>query len=522
MSFTGTSIFTHNWAEFGGAINIEDNAVLTFNETSDFINISAKNYGGAICASHSAVLTFIGANNLIGNSANDDGGAILAIFSTSLRFIGASNFTNNSAEYGGAIGTVCNVVFTFNGTNNFINNWASSDGGAINAQVNTLLDITGTSSFHSNSGMQGGAISANINSTLTFNGSIKFTNNGHSTDKLRESHGGAMYLATRSTFSILSHTTICWENNHAILGGAIYVLNVNPFVDCTAAEVSIFIPREKENCFFQLTGQTPSNGLDVQLVFKHNSAGNAGSVLYGGAVDNCELTGLNSYNSGEVFDMLFHYQDDDTTSSISSDPFGICLCEDNNPNCHNSKKTFFIYPGETFQVSVAAVGQRDGIVPAAVGSHMDQGRLSTFQYVQQTTKTCNMLNYTVFSKEDVSIELYPNGPCSTRSDKLSLQLKITQSCPPGFSLDKTSCICEQTLQKYTNHCNMDYSRNATVTNRKCFNCTGSGRGRKDGVTEMLPNLSAILAPFVNVRMSFRLLFGYSVFKEKEEEFQRVL
>ena len=325
---------------------------------------------------------------------------------------------------------------------------------------NISLDITGISNFQSNSAMQGGAISANVNSTLTFNGNIKFTNNGHNTDKLRESHGGAMYLATRSTFSILPHTTICWENNHAILGGAIYVLNVNPFVDCTAAEVSIFIPREKEKCFFQLTGQTPSNGLDVQLVFKHNSAGNAGSVLYGGAVDNCELTGLDSYNSGdlhnsgEVFDMLFHYQDDDTTSSISSDPFGICLCEDNNPNHHNSKKTFFIYPGETFQVSVAAVGQRDGIVPAAVGSHMDRGRLSTFQYVQQTTKTCTMLNYTVFSKEDVTIELYPNGPCSTRSDKLSLQLKITQSCPPGFSLDKTSCICEQTLQKYTNHCSI--------------------------------------------------------------------
>ena len=81
------------------------------------------------------------------------------------------------------------------------------------------------------------------------------------------------------------------------------------------------------------------------------------------------------------------------------------ICEDNNPNHHNSIKTFFIYPGETFHVSVAAVGQRDGLVPAAVGSRMDRGRLSTFQYVQQTTKTCTMLNYTVFSKEDVSIEL---------------------------------------------------------------------------------------------------------------------
>ena len=67
-----------------------------------------------------------------------------------------------------------------------------------------------------------------------------------------------------------------------------------------------------------------------------------------------------------------------------------------------------------------------------------------------------------------------------------------------------------------------YSQNATVTNRKCFNCTGSGCGCKYGVTKMLPNFSGIQAPFVNVRTPFRLLFGHSVFKEKEEEFQRVL
>ena len=54
------------------------------------------------------------------------------------------------------------------------------------------------------------------------------------------------------------------------------------------------------------------------------------------------------------------------------------------------------------------------------------------------------------------------------------------------------------------------SRNATVTNQKCFICTGNGRGHKDGVTKMLPNLSAILAPFMNVRTPFRLLFGHSV------------
>ena len=374
LSFIGTSNFTNNRAKiFGGAIDITNNAVLNFSDISNFFNNSAKQYGGAVFASQSVVLTFIGANNFIGNSANGDGGAFIAVISVSYRFIGASNFTNNSADNGGAIGIVHNVVLTFNGTSNFINNSANSDGGAIFALVNISLDIIGTSNFHSNSAVQGGAISANVNSTLTFNGSIKFANNGHNTDKLRESHGGAMYLAISSTFSILHQTTIRWENNHAIIGGAIYILNVNPFVYCAVDQVAKFIPREK--CFFQLTGQTPSSSLDAQLLFKNNSAGDAGSVLYGGAIDNCELIELDSYNSGEVFDMLVHYEDDDTTSSISSDPFRICLCDDNNPNHHNSNKIFFIYPGETFQVSVAAVGQRDGIVPAAVGSRMDKGRL---------------------------------------------------------------------------------------------------------------------------------------------------
>ena len=130
--------------------------------------------------------------------------------------------------------------------------------------------------------MQGGTISANVNSTLTFNGSIKFTNNGHNTAKVRDSHGGALYLAISSTFSISPHTKICWENNHEILGGALYVLNVKPFVYCTMNRVSIL----KEKWFFQLTGQTPSNSLDAQFVFRNNSAGDAGSALYGGAIDN--------------------------------------------------------------------------------------------------------------------------------------------------------------------------------------------------------------------------------------------
>ena len=115
----------------------------------------------------------------------------------------------------------------------------------------------------------------------------------------------------------------------------------------------------KEECFFQLPGQNLSNGTDVQLVVKNSSADVAGSVLFGGAVDNCKLNGLDSYNSGEVFDMIVHNKGTDynTTSNISSNPLQICRCKHNLPDC--SKRIYImpwtVYPGETFEVSLVAV-----------------------------------------------------------------------------------------------------------------------------------------------------------------------
>ena len=262
-----------------------------------------------------------------------------------------------------------------------------------------------------------------------------------------------MYLYRSSTLSILSNTTVCWESNHANLGGAISVFN-NPFIYCT--ELTRHIPIEQ--CFFQLPGQNLSDGIDIQLVFKNNSADDAGSVLYGGAIDNCKIIGPDSYSSSEVFDMLVQYQADDTPSSISSDPFRILPCEKNHPSWFEFSNTLHLsaYPGETFQVSVVSLGQRNGIVPAAVRSHIRRGRLLSSQYVQQTNKLCTTLTYTVFSQQNVELDLYADSPCSTFGDRLHLQLNINQTCPPGFNIsqDECACICDQVLQKYTNHCNI--------------------------------------------------------------------
>ena len=514
LTLNGTNNFIHNSAGYyGGAIKTYDNAdnVLTFTGTNNFIGNSVEGYGGGAISTSSAVLTFTGTNNFINNSANGgrfsgggaistsplgnavlifngtniftsnsaiySGGAISADFNTSLTFGGTTGFSNNSANHdGGAIYVESKTLLKFIGISDFITNKATS-GGAISTYDYVIITFTGTISFISNSAMQGGAISANRNSKLTFDGNISYINNGHANTNADNgvSHGGAIYLALNSTFSLLPHTTVCWENNHATLGGAIYVSDINPLIDCTqiAQYIAAYVPREE--CFFQLPGQGLFNGIYVNLLFKNNSADDAGSVLYGGAVDNCKLhlSGLDPhFSSGEVFDMLFQYEDDtdySTTSKISSDPIHLCVCKNNLPNCRGSRHyniPYPVYPGELFQLPVptVTVGQRHGTVFSTVRSttgSIDSRpvNLLDYQYLQYTSNICTKLYYTVFSlSQIVYIKLHPEGsPCSKYDDgPLYFSLIINQSCPLGFNISTSarSCVCEPRLAKYTNSCNI--------------------------------------------------------------------
>ena len=451
LYFNGMNNFTGNSANgnngVGGAIYANTNSLLSFIGTSTFRHNSAERYGGVIYAKVNTLLSFSGTSTFRHNSAGRYGGAIAAYENVVFMFHGANNFINNTAElYSGAIDAYVNVELTFYGTNNFINNSANS-GGAIYAGVDALLSFNGTNSLMNNCAVQGGAIFA-YDSTLTFNEKLSFTDNGHNTE---DSRGGAIYLKS-ATFSILPQTTVHWESNHAHLGGAIYVFDTDPRIYCTQNDTYNI---QKPKCFFQLPGQDLSNGADVRLVFKNNFADAAGSLLYGGAIDNCMLVGLDSNSSGEVFDMLVHNEDDtdySTTSNISSDPFHICPCENNHPDCSKSNTILTAYPDESYQVSVVVVGQREGIVPANVVTNMDRCKLSCSEFVQQTYKICTTLNYTVDTAMNVSLKLHTQI-CSG-DDNLVLELNGTQSCPLGLSLENRSCVCDQVLQKYTNQCSI--------------------------------------------------------------------
>ena len=218
LNFNGTSNFINNFitltadCTYWGAIFAFNKTSLSFSGTSNFINNSAHCYGDAIVAAEHTCVSFTGTSNFISNV----GRAIYAFRNSSVSFDGTSNFINNSGGNGGAI-VAYNTYLNFSGTSNFINNSADYVGGAIGAEDNTLLSVTGTINF--------------INNTVP------------------DGNGGGIYLST-SSFSILPNTTLYWQNNHARLGGAIYVDDhSNPYTSCTRVE---------PKCFFQLPGQNLS------------------------------------------------------------------------------------------------------------------------------------------------------------------------------------------------------------------------------------------------------------------------
>ena len=525
LSFYGTCNFINNSADNGGAIYAVQNTVLGFNGTNSFINNSADHFGGAIYAGYTTltfygttnftsntaghngsaiyavqntVLNFFGATNFINNSAPlvYSAGAIYALNNTAVSFSGTNNFLNNSAERGGAISLFFNTTFSFSGTNNFVNNSARITGGAIHAADNTALNFSngsnhfvnntaivggvifisksnisfsdGTNKFINNTATKGGAIRLIHDSALVFNADIYFfSNRGRGGYTL----GGGMYIEVVSTFFILPNTIVYWENNHATRGGAIFV---EDFRSCNPFPSS---PRYK--CFFQLPGQNLSSGIDVQLIFKNNSADDAGSVLYGGVLDHCKLIGMDLYNSSEVFDKIVHIEDDtdyNRTSQISSDPLSVCPCENAYLSCYQAiPHVHDVYPGETVQVSAVALGQRNKKVSSTVSSTMFQGVIEVnvtevwilgpaylldSQYIQKVNNNCTKLNYTVHSLSHyVGITLHPERtPCVSHAFQLwpVFYFKLNLTCPPGFKLLKSakSCVCEPRLAKYEPHCNI--------------------------------------------------------------------
>ena len=204
ITLTGNSEFTHNRCVScsEGSVITAVSSNLTFAGNTTFL----ENYGpysntsgcGTVYASGNVVLSFSGTSNFINNLAHE-GGTIFALENVVLSFSGTSNFINNLAHEGGAIFAASNVALSFNGATNFVGNTASSHGGAIFTLGSVTLYFKGNTNFVDNSAVHGhstgGAIATSLNTVLSFDGTNNFISNSAS------SLGGAIFTLSNVTLN---------------------------------------------------------------------------------------------------------------------------------------------------------------------------------------------------------------------------------------------------------------------------------------------------------------------------------
>ena len=426
VNFIGNT-FTNNKAEFGGAGMMVLGCNVSHTGAITFISNSVVSIGRQMVNNDREFRESFLSLASVHVETRFTGGAMF-IYKSNVTF-GNISIESNIAAYGGGV-CILSSTISFSGLTDCVNNHAEDSGGAIYAVESSKLYFEGTSNFKSNEAL----------------------------------NGGGLYL-DRSSLCYFSATARLYfdENLAKEKGGAIYVADATSSVYCAGNSASEDL---KSDCFFQIqTDETLGRfGFDIQTMinFSSNIANEGGGDLYGGAIDNCVLSDINLcsdycdfQSSGDVFNTITTGELD-----ISSVPLQVCSCENQTPDCSQLLPSVQSYPGETFNVFVAVVGQRDATVPTVIQTQIsDNIRIPVLQDTQKTTKSqlCSNLSFTVFSAESESSNLTLSiaSPC----DQNSLMIQIhMQSCPHGFQLSTVNaCECDEILTRkmFTESCDIE-------------------------------------------------------------------
>ena len=284
------------------------------------------------------------------------------------------------------------------------------------------------------------------NSKIYFSGSLTFLNN-------TGLNGGA--IALYASFLLPKpHTRMYFYNNHAyITGGALYVRELE-------------VPRGffGAKCFLQPAIYNYSN-TDIVAYFVNNAAGVAGDVLYGGYQRQC-IVNVEYESKSSIFNYVnFNYMMQTGSSIIASDPIGVCICINGQLNCNKKLLVRKVFPGDSFDISAAVVGEGNGIVPGVVRVVFTEKdslqHLESLQYSQWTiAQNCTNLTYTVFSRQETEqFYLTAENPGLTYSFyHVPLKVNISLlSCPLGFTLagSPAKCDCVSILAEKDYKCNIN-------------------------------------------------------------------
>ena len=110
-------------------------------------------------------------------------------------------------------------------------------------------------------------------------------------------------------------------------------------------------------------------------------------------------------------------------------------------------------------MSAVTVGQGNITVPSVTIANFENSTNATVNQIQRrqvTRFTCTDIFYNLFSAEtDVTMILYPDGPC--RDTGIARQaVNVTfLPCPDGFVDAGDRCMCDERLSTFSTTCNVD-------------------------------------------------------------------
>ncbi len=442
LYFKGNQI-THNYNWW---IELQDNSMATLSD-NHFTN-NTDRFGVLVVFSS---LRLTGNNVFHQNSGTQDQG-ILHCFHCTIVLDGNTTFANNTGRISGVLSGIFLSLFV-RGTVHFVGN-RGSNGGAMVSQSSQYY-FSGNVTFEYNSATYGGAIYL-VSSTVTFlnDAGITFIEN-------LAAHGGAIFLASGSSlhFPRNSSANVTFEHNHAeARGGAIFIQDYNAQSYCRI-DIGVTSFGPVQICSFLFDDTADETSVPDNLYFSNNCAEEAGSAIYGGSIEFC-ISNSDGFSTTDQFFQRTVFANtpnflDFTSSVVSSDPFVLYACDENCTDCSISRTA---YPGATVNVTVVALGQLDGAVPATIRAITTQMEIGDQEYRQRIPKQCTTVSYTVYARPGnaSSLELFADGPCLTTGQELMVEIEV-RKCPPGFNETAfdghVTCTCDPRLIGYTNSCN---------------------------------------------------------------------
>ena len=411
--------FSNGYSEYGGAIHLQSSSVATLTNVN-FTNNIATLAGGAVLLVGSD-LSLSGNVAFVNNTASHGHGGAMLGQNSSMNFGGEITFAHNTAVMGGAV-FIDSSDLDFHGNIKLVNNTAKYSGG----------------------GMYAG------DSKVTVSGRVQYWGNSAVVD------GGGIGFEGHTTRLVLqSPVTIDFYQNRATSGGALFFLDSNAmYVDqCLLTTV------ERPDCFFTVSG-TVTQISDIRMNFIENNAIAAGSVLYGGALQLCQVhVNEQVYTDGLQFlTNISTFVLNETVPYISSNPLKICYCTNREANCSDMRKTIQVRRGEAFNLSLITVGQFDMPVPSTVTATILDDNATLISNSYRNNGSCSDIGFRLFTEEEyIVLTLVPDGPCDDVSGVHKTVEVTLEPCPPGFELARNHCKCEKRLLELnsSNNCDID-------------------------------------------------------------------